>query len=729
MSNPKATPPTQTQFKAIWKNQPTKMIRVPVCFESQLLAIAHSLDDGKPVSVIPVIHGNEEIESYPLKKLLEVQSKLPELIKQRQEATKDKRLENAIAILAGLCDGATSEDGRGFNKFDTAYGHWLAAQVTSGEGLLRHHAEKALKMIKKYQGQLSFELPQWEVISHQYPKKVEFEEDEEPEKRLILLGEMIACYSPYDQKQVAKFRAIKDKFPESRFNGDDKSWRFTLDAYKLIFESLEGYWIDPNLQGAIANYEREQLEIEEAKRKEAEEKAYNISHLLDFAELDKPLSNGWSLFPHQKEAVKWLLTHTREGLLPGGILADSMGLGKSLSALIAAKAIQRANNCPIFIICPASLKDNWLREADRAEVIIEVFSWGKMPKPLESSKYLVIADEAHYAQNIGSQRTKALLSLVKNPNCLGSWLLTGTPLKNGRPINLYPLLYACGHSLAPDEKGWNFQKYYCNADHRWVGKRSVWDNTGAAHLDELAKKTEDVIFRRTKKECLNLPPKLRSFKPVELKPEQAKEYRKAIADLVEQYRERVKAGEVDEAAEALVTLNYLRKVGSRYKVEGCLEIAEELLEQGQSVVIFTEFVESAKELHTKLGGELLIGETPADQRQAIVDRFQSGESKVFVGTIKAGGVGITLTAASNIVLLDRPWTPGDTEQAEDRCYRIGQSEMVTSFWVQLGLIDLSIDQLLESKQKRIELVLKGKRKSLKGLDKPAELAKQILEML
>ena len=125
----------------------------------------------------------------------------------------------------------------------------------------------------------------------------------------------------------------------------------------------------------------------------------------------------------------------------------------------------------------------------------------------------------------------------------------------------------------------------------------------------------------------------------------------------------------------------------------------------------------------------MTGETPVDERQAIVDRFQSGESKIFIGTIKAGGVGLTLTASSNVILNDRPWTPGDAEQAEDRIYRIGQTQSVSSFWIQLGLIDEKIDQLLESKQQRIELVLKGKRKTLKGLDKPSELAQEILDIL
>ena len=104
-------------------------------------------------------------------------------------------------------------------------------------------------------------------------------------------------------------------------------------------------------------------------------------------------------------------------------------------------------------------------------------------------------------------------------------------------------------------------------------------------------------------------------------------------------------------------------------------------------------------------------------------------SKIFIGTIKAGGVGLTLTAANQVILVDRPWTPGDADQAEDRCYRIGQKNTVNAYWIQLGMIDEAIDTLLAEKRDRIELVLKGKRKTLHGLSKPSELAKELLEIL
>ena len=156
-------------------------------------------------------------------------------------------------------------------------------------------------------------------------------------------------------------------------------------------------------------------------------------------------------------------------------------------------------------------------------------------------------------------------------------------------------------------------------------------------------------------------------------------------------------------------------------------MAGDILEEGQQVVIFTEFLETAKELHKRLGGELLIGETAVSDRQSLVDRFQSGQSKVFVSTSRAGGVGITLTAAQTVIMVDRPWTPGDTLQCEDRIHRIGQKNSVSAYWLQWHEIDIKIDTILEQKQERIELILEGKRKTLRGIGSPADIAQELCE--
>src|SRR5258706_9629324 len=111
----------------------------------------------------------------------------------------------------------------------------------------------------------------------------------------------------------------------------------------------------------------------------------------------------------------------------------------------------------------------------------------------------------------------------------------------------------------------------------------------------------------------------------------------------------------------------------------------------------------------------------------MIDPFQAEESKLLVATIGAGGIGIILTAAQVVVMVDRAWTPGDTEQAEDRAHRLGQRHNVTSIWLQYGPVDEKIDQLLELKQERIETILRGRSKNLRGVPGIRALAKEIME--
>ncbi len=729
MANPNPRTDQLPKQQPRWRHLPTRAIRVPEILLGAIERYARSLDNEERIEQTI----EEFLETASIEELLSLKQNLEKAIERAKARSKDNRLESAILYLSGQCDGTRKEDGQGFNKVDTEFGHWLARRIASGS-LLKHQAKAGLKMIQKYQkSQLEpagYTLPDWEAIEAQYPDKFESKEEESP-YRIEILDNKIAVYAPYDA--TGRFPKKAKAIEGYRFDSSDKSWRYPLAKVIEVIEAFPSpeYSIDPEIEGIRLSIEAERAAELAEREKEAENAANEILNLVAAAELDRPLAGIGHLFSHQKEAVKWLLAHRTGGIYRGGILADDMGLGKTLSALVAARAMAKIHGCPIFVICPASLKDNWLREAAKARATIEVFSWAKMPKALESQKYLVIADEAHYAQNETSKRTKELKALADHENSLGTWLLTGTPIKNGRPINLFPLLQITQHPLAADP--WEFQKYYCNAHHKSIGTKSIWDNTGASHLDELSKKTEDIILRRKKAECLDLPPKLRSLVPILLEGEAGKNYRQEIDRHISEYREREKRGEVKEGAEALVTINALRKVGSLYKVPAAIEYTAELLEQGQAVVIFTEYLESAKALYTALSqiapSELLTGKTKQEDRQAIVDRFQAGTSKIFIGTIKAGGVGLTLTAANQVILVDRPWTPGDADQAEDRCYRIGQNNTVNAYWIQLGMIDEAIDTLLAEKRDRIELVLKGKRKTLRGLSKPAELAKELLEIL
>lgn len=137
-------------------------------------------------------------------------------------------------------------------------------------------------------------------------------------------------------------------------------------------------------------------------------------------------------------------------------------------------------------------------------------------------------------------------------------------------------------------------------------------------------------------------------------------------------------------------------------------------------MIFSYFAQVAKNVHSKLEASgwpcsLLTGETPQNKRQKLVDDFQNGLSSVFVCTFGAGGVGLTLTAASTIILLDRPWTPGETRQAEDRIRRIGQVKSCKSIWITSFDLDRQIDGMLESKRQTTNAVLdKADQKRISG---------------
>jgi len=359
-----------------------------------------------------------------------------------------------------------------------------------------------------------------------------------------------------------------------------------------------------------------------------------------------------------------------------------------------------------------------------------------LPQPPDD-EYVIVADEAHYAKSgKKSQRGAAFLALAENPKCVATYALTGTPMKNGRPVELFPLLAAIRHPLSRGKTA--YEKRYCDAG---PTRFTRWDTSGASNLAELKQKTADAIIRRTKQECLDLPEKTRTIKPVDLSTDAKHVYDQTFYELRRRYHERVRTGEISSEGEHLVLMTQLRQAGSIAKTDSAIEFADEILGQGHSVVLFTDFVESAKIIAEKLadfGVELLTGEVVGnenvdgesiDRRQAMIDRFQNGTSRVFVSTIRAGGVGITLTKSSYAILVDRPLTPGDTIQAEDRLHRIGQNNAVTILWLQYGYIDERIDDLLQEKQIRINNVIAGEAQTMRSNSLNAEIKTIVDEIL
>jgi SNF2 family DNA or RNA helicase len=510
----------------------------------------------------------------------------------------------------------------------------------------------------------------------------------------------------YDASLVRALKAI----PFAVFRSvPEKAWFLPLDEAPMAASlgNLFGFEVADPVQHLA------DLALQE-KRKESEQ---NASALAALGDLSAPLPNGRILFEHQRAGAQKLIESGRH------ILADEMGLGKTLTSLITALGYQRAFGWQIVVLTTVSVRPGWYQEAEGINAPIEAHSWAKVPDPPERD-FILIADEAHYAQSLTSQRTQRFLELARRARRV--FALTGTPMKNGQPVNLFPLLLACRHRLARDKK--YFEERYCSAQlvKRQVKKNgkkkevTTRDVRGASNLKELHNLTRDIILIRKKAQCLDLPPKTRQLRQVEASLDAARHYNEVIAAKRDELQLLVARGKFPEESQALVMLGAIRQAASAVKIVTALEIAEQAVEEGGQIVLFTEFLATAHAIFeaaksAKLRPEILTGATKADDRKPIVDRFQNGDSKVFIGTIKAGGVGITLTKASTIVLVDRAWTPGDNFQAEDRCHRISQHWPVTAIWLQYGGLDHRIDSLILKKQERIDLVLEGKRKTMRGV--------------
>ncbi len=495
----------------------------------------------------------------------------------------------------------------------------------------------------------------------------------------------IVC--PFDAVTHAQLRRVRPAGHWVRRRG---CWQFPLEAAAVLERLLAGRFpITPELAQWLA-WLRQPLPPLPPHR-----------DLVGAAELEAPLPDGRCLFAHQRAAVRWLLARR------GAVLADAMGLGKTLTALVAARAMVRLAHCRVLVLAPAGLHLHWRQEATGLNLRIELHSWAKPPPELPGAGTVLIVDEAHFAQTLGAARTQAFLRLARHPRLRAIWLLTGTPMKNGRPAQLFPLLAAIGHPLGRDQRA--FEERYCLGHWHEQGGQRRWRADGATHLPELRRLVRPLVLHRRKQQCLDLPPKQRRFHPLELGSGAARSFQHQLDERVRDYRSRAARGEVRRDAEALALLTALRRIGSEHKLPATADLVKRILSQGKAVVIFTAFVSTARLLHRHLGGDeravLLTGSVPPPRRQGLIDTFQEGGNDLLIATFGTAGLGFTLHRAQHVVLVERPWTPGDAEQAEDRCHRIGMSATLTSHWMQLGRADQLVDGLIADKAERISLVL------------------------
>ena len=467
------------------------------------------------------------------------------------------------------------------------------------------------------------------------------------------------------------------------------------------------------------------------------------------------IKTKYELFDHQVEGVEFARKNKK------CILAHEMGLGKSRMATVASGMDSKGT---ILVICPASLKINWEREIHMVypddsvfvvnsgpEIDIENHAWviinyDMLEKYEEQILEMiddgdietVILDEAHYIK--GSDTIRAKLALKVCLKAERVYLLTGTPIMN-RPVEFYNLLKAIEHPLGKVKSV--FVKRYCGGQlkclvhdlaqnrkffvmpqsafpFRWnKAKYKVYtfvDDKGATHLDELRDFTKESMLRREKKDVINLPEKIIGTQYYELTPDQRIEYDNAwdvYLEWVEKHPDSARDIENIKGTQQLIEVGKLKQVCSSAKVGRIIEDIENAIEQGEKVIVFSQYTMTlgllAKQLtDKKIGYAVLTGKSSMDERQSAVDRFQKEDDcKVFLANIKAGGVGITLTAASIVMFADMDWSPEVHSQCLDRAHRIGQKSTVNGyFYVCVDTIEESIMRLLEEKKDIIRHIIK-----------------------
>lgn len=428
---------------------------------------------------------------------------------------------------------------------------------------------------------------------------------------------------------------------------------------------------------------------------------------------------------YQRIGVAWLWHLYRNDL--GGILADEMGLGKTLQALALIECIraQEDEKQPALVVCPASLVENWVREAGRftpglkvvkhhgpkrpkEPVVLEdadlvVTSYGTLRQDADMMTTMdwcvVIGDEAQHIKNRRSQNAKTLTRL----HAAGRFLLTGTPVENSLDdlLSLFAFLMPGYLEKSPPK--------LTQEDRAWHNNRQT--SRAAAY-----------ILRRTKKEVApELPDKIEKTFFCELGTKQQKFYQ----DTLEKTRQEIFKLEMAGANEgrlkfaAFTELLRLRQacVDPRIldetfaaeesaKLAAFEEVLDECLDNGSRILVFSSFVTALKLLaeHLKASGHrfcYLDGSTK--NRLALVDEFNGdSEIPVFLISLKAGGTGLNLTGADTVLHYDPWWNPAAEAQATDRAHRIGQEKVVTS--IKLIATNTVEEKVLELQAKKAELL-------------------------
>jgi non-specific serine/threonine protein kinase len=468
-----------------------------------------------------------------------------------------------------------------------------------------------------------------------------------------------------------------------------------------------------------------------------------------------PADFGAVLRPYQERGLAWLVFLSRLGL--GGVLADDMGLGKTVQTL-ALLAVEHAEAeaggrpaGPTLVVCPMSLVGNWTREcarfapglrvhvhhgsgrADGAELAravtgadVVITTYGLVQRDFTALRAVawrrVVADEAHHIKNGATQQSRAIRQLP----AVQRLALTGTPVEN-RLAELHSVLDFANPGLFGSAEA--FKERYSVPIERNASRRATAD---------LLRRTRPFVLRRSKTDPLvavDLPGKQEMTVLCNLTAEQAALYQAVVDDLLARMeRAKLDPGHtVQRRGLVLAALTRLKQIcnhpahysgergplgrpqlsGRSGKLARLEETLEEALAEGDRTLCFTQYSEFGAMLQPYLAERLdsevlfLHGGLTKRQRDAAVDRFQDPDGpSVFLLSLRAGGVGLNLTAANQVVHLDRWWNPAVEDQATDRAFRLGQlRDVQVRRLVCVGTVEERVDAMIEEKRALADAVV------------------------
>ncbi len=443
---------------------------------------------------------------------------------------------------------------------------------------------------------------------------------------------------------------------------------------------------------------------------------------------------------YQRDGLAWLGFLAEAGL--GGILADDMGLGKTvqlLAHLLAEKQRGRLDR-PALVLAPTSLVGNWRDEAARFAPALKVLVvHGPQRHGLHEAMArhdlvittypLLLRDHAQLAaqpfavlvldeaQAIKNARSRAA-RLVRELDARQRIAMTGTPLENHLG-ELWALFDAVEPGLLGDDK--HFTRFF---------RSPIEKHADGERQARLNRRIAPLMLRRRKEDVLaELPPKTEVVRRIELEGRQRELYETLrLAQhrrVLDEMRKRGLAQSGIVVLDALlklrqvccdprlVKLDRARKVSESAKLDSLLEMLDSLVAEGRRVLVFSQFAQMLALIEhalveRKLPHQTLTGDTPGTQRAALVKRFQQGQAPLFLISLKAGGVGLNLTAADTVIHYDPWWNPAVEAQATDRAHRIGQDKPVFVYkLICAGTVEEKIQDLQQRKAELARAVLEG----------------------